>query len=318
MPVYLAGDWQDEQTGGYFANLLDQFTGTKEAWFTAQNGSHADPFDPTVFARWVQFLSIFVAQKVPHQTALTSVVASTVAQHGVRDDRAAAARSVRERDDVRAGEADLRAVPARAHPVRERRRRRPGRARAALRGRLPVVAGARITRDAVVLRRRTARSSTPRRARRGADSYVYDPSHQHDTTIADASTSATVGRSCPTFIWNAPTAGTALAYETAPLDHDVTVIGNSSVDLWLKSTAPDTDIQVTITEVRPDGQEVYVQNGWLRASDRALASDATELRPTHPLTQGRGADAARAASSRSRASRCSRSRTCSAPARASA
>jgi len=28
-----------------------------------------------------------------------------------------------------------------------------------------------------------------------------------------------------------------------------------------------------------------VQNGWLRASDRALAPDATELRPTHPLTQ---------------------------------
>jgi predicted acyl esterase len=57
------------------------------------------------------------------------------------------------------------------------------------------------------------------------------------------------------------------------------------VDLWLKSTAPDTDLQVTLTEVRPDGQEVYVQNGWLRASNRALAPNATELRPTHPLTQ---------------------------------
>src|ERR1700690_4234834 len=78
VPVYLSGDWQDEQTGGYFANLFSHFTGTKQAWFTAQNGSHADPFDPTVFARWVQFLSIFVAQKVPHQTALTSLVASTV------------------------------------------------------------------------------------------------------------------------------------------------------------------------------------------------------------------------------------------------
>ena len=53
----------------------------------------------------------------------------------------------------------------------------------------------------------------------------------------------------------------------------------------MKSTAPDTDIQVTITEVRPDGRETYVQNGWLRASDRALAPDATELRPTHPFTK---------------------------------
>ena len=117
----------------------------------------------------------------------------------------------------------------------------------------------------------------------GANSYVYDPSHQHDTTIPGGSQSATWAK-LPSFDWPAPAADTALSYETAPLAHDVTAIGNASVDLWLKSTASDTDIQVTITEVRPDGKEVYVQNGWLRASDRALSPDATELRPTHPLT----------------------------------
>jgi len=89
----------------------------------------------------------------------------------------------------------------------------------------------------------------------------------------------------PDWHWAAPKAGTALAYETAPLPSDVTAIGNASVDLWLQSSAPDTDLQVTITEVRPDGQEVYVQNGWLRASNRALAPNGTELRPTHPLTE---------------------------------
>jgi putative CocE/NonD family hydrolase len=118
----------------------------------------------------------------------------------------------------------------------------------------------------------------------GSDSYRYDPSHQHDTTISGGSQSATWAK-LPAFTWSPPAAGTALAYETAPLSHDVTVIGNASVDLWLKSTAPDTDIQVTITEVRPDGKETFVQNGWLRASDRAIAPDASPLRPTHPLTQ---------------------------------
>ena len=73
-----------------------------------------------------------------------------------------------------------------------------------------------------------------------------------------------------------PTAGTALAYETAPLDHDVTVIGNSSVDLWLKSTAPDTDIQVTITEVRPDGKEI------VRAERLAARERSRARRPTRP------------------------------------
>ena len=117
-----------------------------------------------------------------------------------------------------------------------------------------------------------------------ADSYKYDPSHQHDTTIADSSQSATWVK-LPDFVWKPPAAGTALSYETTPLVNDVTVIGNASVDLWLKSSAPDADIQITITEVRPDGKEFFVQNGWLRASDRALSPDATELRPTHPLTQ---------------------------------
>jgi len=44
----------------------------------------------------------------------------------------------------------------------------------------------------------------------------------------------------------------------------------------------DTDLEVTISEVRPDGSEVYVQSGWLRASQRALDEDAsTELMPVH-------------------------------------
>ncbi len=39
---------------------------------------------------------------------------------------------------------------------------------------------------------------------------------------------------------------------------------------------------MTISEIRPDGQEVYVQSGWLRASQRALDDRAsTELRPVH-------------------------------------
>lgn len=79
-----------------------------------------------------------------------------------------------------------------------------------------------------------------------------------------------------------PVTGTALAYTTDPFEGDVTVLGNASVDLWLSSTAPDTDLQVTLTEVRPNGEEVYVQQGWLRASHRALDEErSTPTRPFH-------------------------------------
>jgi hypothetical protein len=48
------------------------------------------------------------------------------------------------------------------------------------------------------------------------------------------------------------------------------MVGTGSADLWLKSNASDTDLQITLTEVRPDGKETYVQNGLLRASMRKL------------------------------------------------
>jgi predicted acyl esterase len=76
----------------------------------------------------------------------------------------------------------------------------------------------------------------------------------------------------------------------------VVALGPASVDLWLRSSAPDTDLEVTITEVRPDGKETYVQSGWLRASARKLdpaTASALEPRPTYtradasPLPAGR-------------------------------
>ena len=54
------------------------------------------------------------------------------------------------------------------------------------------------------------------------------------------------------------------------------IAGPSSLDLYLKSSARDTDLQVTLSEVRPDGNETYVQNGWLRASHRKLDREAVD------------------------------------------
>jgi predicted acyl esterase len=56
----------------------------------------------------------------------------------------------------------------------------------------------------------------------------------------------------------------------------------------MASTAVDTDLQVTLTEVRPDGQEEYVQAGWLRASHREL--DPKQSTPTRPYQTHQEAD----------------------------
>jgi len=72
----------------------------------------------------------------------------------------------------------------------------------------------------------------------------------------------------------------SLHYTTAPLRSDLLAWGSGSADLWLSSTAADADVQATLTELRPDGQEMFVQRGWLRLSNRVLdASATTPLRP---------------------------------------
>lgn len=80
------------------------------------------------------------------------------------------------------------------------------------------------------------------------------------------------------------------AWTTAPFTRDAVLFGASSANLWLSSTATDTDVQVTLTEVRPDGQETYLTRGWLRASHRALdAKRSTVLQPYHPHTEAAAA-----------------------------
>jgi hypothetical protein len=109
--------------------------------------------------------------------------------------------------------------------------------------------------------------------------------------------------------------GASVAYTTPPLARDAEFFGSGSANIWLSSTAlpaaagtgagfpvglsgvgADTDLQITLTEVRPDGQEVYVARGWLRASHRSLdPQHSTALAPyqtdqqkaVRPLVPGR-------------------------------
>jgi predicted acyl esterase len=92
--------------------------------------------------------------------------------------------------------------------------------------------------------------------------------------------------------WTAPPRpGTSVSYTSAPLAHDEDFFGPASVNLWLSSTAPDTGIEVIISEVRADGQEQYVQAGWLDAAQRKIAPagngprQSSALRPYQTHTQ---------------------------------
>jgi putative CocE/NonD family hydrolase len=75
-------------------------------------------------------------------------------------------------------------------------------------------------------------------------------------------------------------------FTTAALPDDLSFYGEGSADLWINASATDTDLQVTLSEVRPDGKEMFVQRGWLRASKRALdPARSSVLRPFGDFTK---------------------------------
>jgi hypothetical protein len=126
----------------------------------------------------------------------------------------------------------------------------------------------------------------PRGHDRGVDAYRPDPESRPQQTLPGQGQSQS-WEVMPDYDWRPLVDGTAVAYVTPPLPRDVTVVGPGSVDLWLRSSEADTDLQVTLTEVRPDGLETYVQNGWLRASHRRLDHRASsKLAPRHTHLEG--------------------------------
>ena len=93
--------------------------------------------------------------------------------------------------------------------------------------------------------------------------------------------------------WSQNPAGTAASYVSAPLAADTVVVGAGALEAWIKSPARSVDLQATVTEVRPDGQETFVQSGWLRASVRKLdKKQSTPLEPVLSLRKKRRGAAA--------------------------
>jgi hypothetical protein len=68
-----------------------------------------------------------------------------------------------------------------------------------------------------------------------------------------------------------------------PLTQNTTVIGGGAVHLWIKASTPSVDLQSTVSEVDSDGDETFVQDGWVRADERKLAPGSTLLEPLPDL-----------------------------------
>ena len=270
VPVFLVGQFQDEQTGGHFPEMLRRMDGNANVWITLQNGVHSDSLGPASFTRWVEFLELFVANRIPSLDPAVSGLSESLYK-GVANgspsmplpatrfdsftDVAAATAQfkkdprVRILFDVGAGDLGPGALqsvwelPFDSWPVKE-----------AVATTYYLGAGGKL-------------STTADAVSAAEASYTGDPSKRPPQTLPGDG-SADAWAPVPPYNWAPVATGAGLGFTSDALAQDVVVVGASSLDLVLKSSAKDTDLQVTISDVRPDGQEMYVQSGWLRASHR--------------------------------------------------
>jgi predicted acyl esterase len=95
----------------------------------------------------------------------------------------------------------------------------------------------------------------------------------------------------PKYRWFLPPRGTGVSYVSDKLAKDTTVVGAGAVRVWVRSSKPSVDLQATVSEVRPDGKETFVQNGWVRGDERKL--DKRKSTPLEPWLSLRKRDVKR-------------------------
>ena len=287
VPTFMACQWEDEQTGGHCRDLVQHFTGSKRKWFTFTNGAHVDSLDPYTFDRWYDFLELFVAHQAPIiNRAVIRAAAPEIYQSAMglpQDDAAtlpvdpiqleptyqSALKAFDALPDVRVlfdngGGTSPTGSTTAGDPY-------PGFERSF--SSLPVpgttVRGWYLGPGGTL----NARPS----ARRGINWYT---SNAKATPLVDYPGNTSTGglwsnASAWQWNWQQNRAGSAVSYVSAPLKTNTTVIGAGAVHVWVRSSTPDVDLQATVSEVRPDGNETFVQNGWIQADERRLASSSS-------------------------------------------
>ncbi len=284
-PTFLACQWTDEQTGGHCPRLASRFTGTDRAWFTFTNGTHVDSLAPATFQRWFDFLELYVARRAPRLPAGADVLAPVVFKtvFGV-DGVTLPPDPIQAEPTFEAARAAFERQP----PVRilfDHGGSVPGAPVAAFEQSFPRFPLPGTRARSWYLGADGALTDAPPAAA-GSDGFTADRRARPATDFRGDTGAGPNGlwTATPSYAWTQNPPGTALAYVSAPLAEDTAVVGAGALRAWIRAAGRDADLQATVTEVRPDGRETFVQSGWLRASARRLdAVRSTNLEPVPSL-----------------------------------
>ncbi len=290
VPTFMACQWTDEQTGGHCPTLAKRMTGTDKKWFTYTNGTHVDSLSPEIFNRLYDFLELYVAREAPiTKSAVIQAAAIPVFQavFGI-DGMTLPPDPIQQQPTYDLAKAAFEAQP----PIRVLFDNGAGNSNAGW-----PYPGFERSFSSFPVPGTTARSwyfgpngalADQAPSASSSNEFTWD-ARARPLTDFSGNTGAGAGglwTATPNYQWTQDPPRSAVAYATAPLSGDSAVVGAGRVDVWVRSSTSNVDLQTTISEVRPDGKETFVQNGWVRGNMRKLdQAKSTLLEPVLSLRE---------------------------------
>ena len=279
VPVFLSGALQDEQTGPQWPALIAAVPKSIPMFANMVNGGHIDSLDPQTVSRWLEFLDIYVANKVPTQPSslealvlddFASVAASVSAQVPLPALRFTTA------PDVATARSEFAAQTPLVRALFDNGASSAG----------PGDIGSTYSSDfstwppagVVTTMYLGTHGSLQQQAlwhMRGSASFTLDPTVRPSTSLPPGGNAWATN---PGWNWTTVPAMNGIAFQTSPFNAVTTVVGPATLALWVKAPVSVEDFQATITEVQPQtGQEEYVTSGFLRSTNQVDAPDSTAL-----------------------------------------
>ena len=283
-PVFMACQWQDEQTGGHCPTLASRFTSAERKWFTFTNGTHVDSLGPETANRWYDFLQLYVAKRAPMENSAAFRAAAPVLYEeamGVSG-MTLPPDPIQQEPTYEGALAAFEQLPSVRILFENGGGGSPG---------TPVPAFERSF-ASFPIPGTAARTwyfgpggtlADERPSQAGKSSFTWDATARGLNNFSGSTGSGENGlwTATPGYKWRQPPSGTGASYVSGALAENTTVIGAGAVHAWVRASKRDVDLQVTISEVRPDGKEAFVQGGWVRGSMRKL--DKRKSTPLEPV-----------------------------------
>jgi predicted acyl esterase len=294
VPTFAACQWEDEQTGGHCADMVQHFTGTTKKWFTFTNGAHIDSLDPWTYNRLYDFLELYVAHKAPIENSAPVRAAAPVVYKEAMglpegDEVTLPTDPIQEQPTYETALAEFEKLPevrvlfdngAGESPTGEKTAGNPYPAFEQGFSALPIPG----TEARTLYLGAGGKLNEAPSATKGVDTYTSNASALPLTDFGPKTGGGGLWGDASEWEWKweQNPAGSAVSYVSAPLTGNAVAVGAGAIHLWVESSTPDVDLLATVSEVSAEGNETFVQNGWLRASERKLATKSTNMFKQEP------------------------------------